>query len=131
MVSLSLSRCLPVAKRADEPAGLGAVEHDRQGRAVLVGAEPEQRRRSGGADVRALLVGVDDERWAQLLGECGEGTSGRRALFERPRVVAEEHVDLAAAGEALPRGPLAGGGAVPVATGSTGSDGKGAAIGEP
>src|SRR5262245_10987420 len=125
--SLSLSRGLPVAERADEPARLGAVEHDRQGRAVLVGAEPEQRgRRSGAADVWAVLVGVDDERRAELRGECGEGASCLGALLERARVVAEEDVDLVAAGEALERSPFAGGG-MPVASGS---DGKGAAVGE-
>src|SRR5262249_35227388 len=49
------------------------------------------------------------------------------ALLERARVVAEEDVDLAVAGEALQRGPLARGGTVPVATAS---DGKRAAVGE-
>jgi hypothetical protein len=48
-----------------------------------------------------VLVGVDDERPAELRGQRGEGASCLRALLERARVVAEEDVDLAAAGEAL------------------------------
>src|SRR5262249_35602952 len=90
-----------VAEGAAEPACLGAVEHDRQGLFVLEGAEPEQRGRSGGAYVRAVLVGVDDERRAELRGERGEGASCLRALLERARGVAEEDVDPAVAGDAL------------------------------
>jgi len=81
--------------------------------------------------MRAVLMGVDDERRAELRGECGEGASCPRALLERARVVAKEDVDLVAAGEALQRSPLAGGGTVPVALNATGSDGKGATVGEP
>src|SRR5262249_29341442 len=81
-------------------------------------------------DVRAVLMGVDDERRAELRGERGEGASCLRALLERARVVAEEDVDLAAAGEALQGGPLACGGTVPVATGAAWSGGKRAAVGE-
>jgi hypothetical protein len=44
--------------------------------------------------------------------------------------MAEEGVDLAAAGKALRGGPLARGGPVPVGTGSRGPDGKRAAVGE-
>src|SRR5215204_5053093 len=98
---IRLSGGLPVAERADVPGCLGAVEHDRRGVAVLEGAEPEQRGWSGGAYVRAVLVGVDDERGAELGGERGEGASRLFALLERARVVAEEDIDLAAAGEAL------------------------------
>jgi hypothetical protein len=54
-----------------------------------------------------VLVGVDDERRAELRGERGEGAARLRALLERARVVAEEEVDLAAAGEALEGGLLA------------------------
>ena len=40
--SFRMSGGLPVAERVYKPAGLGAVEHDRQGlAAVLEGAEPE------------------------------------------------------------------------------------------
>ena len=96
----TLSSGLPVAERADEPACLGAVEHDGRGLAVLEGAEPDECGLCGGAHVRAVLVGVDDERRAELRGERGEGAARLRALLERARVVAEEEVDLAAAGEA-------------------------------
>src|SRR5262245_30130406 len=125
-----LSGGLPVAQRADEPARLGAVEHYRQGLAVLEGAEPEQRGHSSGTYPRAVLVGVDDERRAELRSERGEGASCLRPLLERARVVAEEDVDVAAGGEALQGGPLARGGTMPVATSRTRSDGKGAAVGE-
>ena len=80
--------------------------------------------------MRAVLVGVDDERRAELRGERGEGASRLRALLERARIVAEEEVDLAAAGEALEGGPLERDGPVPVATGSTRPDRKRAAVGE-
>ncbi len=125
-----MSSGLPVAERADEPACLGAVEHDGRGLAVLEGPEPEECGLCGGAHVRAVLVGVDDERWAELRGERGEGAARLRAVLERARVVAEEEVDLAAAGEALQGGPLARGGPVPVATGSRRPGGKCAAVGE-
>jgi hypothetical protein len=47
--SFRLSSGLPVAERADEPAGLGAVEHDGRRLAVPVGAEPDERGWSGSA----------------------------------------------------------------------------------
>jgi hypothetical protein len=52
------------------------------------------------------------------------------ALLERARVVAEEEIDLAAAGEALQGGPLQCGGPVPVATGSRRPGRKRAAVGK-
>jgi hypothetical protein len=56
-----LSRGLPAAERADEPACLGAVEHDgRGGLAVPEGAEPNERGLSSNAYVRAVLVRVED-----------------------------------------------------------------------
>jgi hypothetical protein len=97
---------------------------------VLEGAEPDERRLSDGADVREVLVRVEDERGADLSNERGERAARPRALLERPRVVAEEDVDLAAAGDALQRGPLSRGGAVPVATGSSRPRGECAAVGE-
>jgi hypothetical protein len=57
-----LSGGRPVAERTGEPAGLGAVKHVRRGLAVLEGAEPDERGLSGGAYVRAVLVGVEDQR---------------------------------------------------------------------
>jgi hypothetical protein len=96
-----LSSGLPEPERADEPACLGAVDHDGRGVAVPEGAEPNERGLSGDAYVRTVLVGVEDERRAELRGERGEGASRLRALLERARVVAEKKVDLAAAGEAL------------------------------
>jgi hypothetical protein len=125
-----LSSGLPAAQRADEPVGLGAVEHDGRGLAVPEGAEPDKRDPSVDADVRAVLVRVEDEGGAELGGERCERAARLRALLERARVVTEEEVDLAAAGEALNRGAFAGGGAVPVATGSRRSDGKRPAVGE-
>ena len=125
-----MSSGLPVAERADELACLTAVEHDRRGLAVLEGAEPDERGRSGGAHVRAVLVRVEDERRAELRGERGEGAACLRALLEGARVVAEEEIDLAAAGEALEGGTLECGRPVPVATGSTWPCRKGAAVGE-
>jgi hypothetical protein len=127
---VTLSSGLPVAERADEPACLGAVDHDGRRLAVAEGAEPDERGLCGGAHVRAVLVGVEDECRTELRGERGEGTARLGALLERARVVAEEEVDLAAAGEALQGGPLARGGPVPVATGSRRPDGKRAAVGE-
>ena len=73
---------------------------------MLKGAEPDERRLCGGADVWAVLVGVDDERRAEVRGERSEGAARLHALLERARVVAEEEVDLAAVGEALEGGPL-------------------------
>src|SRR5262245_9895030 len=101
-IDFARSRCrgLPVAEPADEHVGLGAVEHDRRSLAVFEGAEPEQRGGSGGAYLRAVLMGVDDERRAELRGKHGEGASCLRALLERARVVTEQDVDLAATGEA-------------------------------
>ena len=121
---------LLAAERADEPACLGAVEHDGRGRAVPEGAEPDERGLSGGAYVRAMLVGVDDERRAELRGERGEGAARLRASLERAGVVAEEEVDLAAARDALEGGPLESDGPVPVATRPGRPDGKRAAVGE-
>ena len=125
-----MSSSLPVAKRADEPSCLDAVEHDRRGLAVTEGAEPEERGGSIGAHVRPVLVGVDDERRTDFRGECGEGAARPRALFERARVVTEEEIDLAAAGEPLVGGTLERVGPVPVATGSTRPYGERAAVGE-
>jgi len=106
---------MPAAERADEPACLSAVEHDGRGLAVPEGAEPNERGLSRDAYVRAVLVRVEDERRAELRGKRGEGAPRMRALFERARVVAEEEVDLVAAGEALQGRPLARGGPVTVA----------------
>jgi hypothetical protein len=80
--------------------------------------------------VRAVLVGVEDERRAELRGERGEGTARLRALLERARVVAEEEVDLSATRDTLEDGPLVRGSPVPVATGSSRPDGKRTAVGE-
>jgi hypothetical protein len=80
--------------------------------------------------MRLVLVSVDDERRAERRGERGEGAAGLRALLERARVVAEEEIDTAAAGEALVGGTLERGGPVPVATGSTRSCAERAAVGE-
>ena len=130
-VGFKLSSVHPVAKRADESAGLGAVEHNGRGRAVPKGAQPDERGLSGGAYVRAVLVGVDDERRAELRGERGEGAARLRALLERARVVAEEDVDLAAAGNALHSVPLARDNPEPVTTGPPRRpDGERAAVGE-
>jgi hypothetical protein len=118
------------AERADEPAGVGAVEHHGRGVAVLEGAEPDERGGSGDAYVRAVLVGVDDERRAELGGERGERAARLRTLLERARIVAEEEVDLAAAGEALEGGPLERSSPEPIATGSTQLDGSRAAVSE-
>ena len=101
----TLSSGLPLAERADEPACLGAVEHDGRGLAVLEGPEPDECGLCAGTQVRAVLVGVDDERRAELRDERGEGAARLRALLERARVVAEEEVDLAAGREALRRLP--------------------------
>jgi hypothetical protein len=90
-----------MTERADNPAGLGTVEHDGRRRAVAERAEPDQGGRAGDAEERAVLVGVEDERWAELRSQRREGAACPRALLERARVVAEEHVDLVAAGEAL------------------------------
>ena len=68
--------------------------------------------------MRAVPVRIDDERRAELRGERGEGAARLRALLKRARVVTEQEIDLAAASEALARGPLARGGPVPVTTGS-------------
>jgi hypothetical protein len=125
-----MSSGLPVAERADEPARLGAVEHDGRGLAVPKGAEADERGPSFDAHVRAVLVRVEDERRAELRGQRCEGAARLRALLERARVVAKKKVDLAAAGEALQGGPLARCGAVPVATGSRRPYGKRAAVGE-
>ena len=118
-----LSSGLPVAERADEPACLGAVEHDGRGLAVLEGAESHERRWFGGAYVRAVLVGVDDERRDGALRRARRTNRAPRALLERPWVVAEEEVDLAAVGEALEGGPLERGGTEPIASGSRRPDG--------
>ena len=126
----TLSSCLPVTERADEPACLGAVEHDGRGLAVLEGPEPDECGLCAGTEVRAVLVGVDDERRAELGGERGEGAARLRALLERARVVTEEEVDLAAGGELLQGGPLARGRPVPVATRSRRPGWKCAAVGE-
>src|SRR5437763_14717700 len=62
---------------------------------------PTERGRSGGAHVRAVLVGIEDVGGAEVRDERGEGAARLRALLERTRVVAKEDVDLAAAGEVL------------------------------
>ena len=111
-------------------AHLGAVEHDGRSLAVPGGAKPDKRGLSSRAYVRVVLVGIDDECRAELPGERGEGAARPRALLERSRVVAEEQIDLAAAGQALAGGPLACGRPVPVATGSRRPGGKRAAVGE-
>jgi hypothetical protein len=85
-----------LAQRPDQPARLVAVEHHGRRLPVTEGAEPDERGLSGGAHVRAVLVGVEDQRWAELRGERREWAAGLRALLERARVVAEEEVDLAA-----------------------------------
>jgi hypothetical protein len=109
---------------------VSALEHNGRRLAVPAGAEPNERGLLGDAHVRAVLVGVEHERRAELRGERGERASRLGALLERARVVAEEDVDFAAGGEALERHPLARCSTVPVATGSPWSDGKRAAIGE-
>ena len=125
-----MSSGLQVAKGADEPARLGAVEHDGRSLAVLGGAKPDERGLFSDAYVRAVLVGVDDERWAELRGERGEGAARLRSLLERSRVVTEEQVNLAAVGEALADGTLECGRPVPVTTGSNRPDGRRAAVGK-
>jgi hypothetical protein len=113
-----LSAGLPAPEHADEPACLGAVERDGRGLVVLEGAEPDERGRFRRAYLRAVLVGIDDERRAELRGErCERAARLLRALLERSRVVAEEEVDLTAVGEPFEGGPLARGRPVPVATG--------------
>ena len=119
-----LSGGLLVAERADESARVGAVQHDGRGLAVAERAEADERGRSGAADVGAMLMGVEDEGGAELRGERGEGAARLCALLERARVVAEEQVDLVAAGEALKGGPLACGGPVPVAAGASRATGN-------
>jgi hypothetical protein len=119
-----------VAERADEAACLVAVEHDRRGLAVPEGAETEERRRSGGAHMRAVLVRVDDEHRAELRCERSKGAARPRALLECAGVVAEEEIDLAAASELREGGTLERDGSVPVATRSTRPCGKRAAVGE-
>jgi hypothetical protein len=128
--SFKLGSGLPVAERADEPACLGAVEHDGRGLAVPEGAEPNERKLSGSAYLRAVLVRVDDERGAELGGERGEGAARLCALLEGARVVAEEEVDLAAAGEARAGGSFERGGPVPAAPAPRRPGGKRAAVGE-
>jgi hypothetical protein len=73
---LRLSSVLPVTERADEPACLGAVEHDGRGLVVPEGAEPDERGLSGGAYMWAVLVGVDDERRAEFHGERSSRAPG-------------------------------------------------------
>jgi hypothetical protein len=51
-----LSSGLPEAERADEPACLGAVDHDDRSLAVPERAEPNERGLSGDAYVRAVLM---------------------------------------------------------------------------
>jgi hypothetical protein len=53
-----------VAERAYKSARLGAVEHDSRAPAVLERAKPDEGTLSGSAYVRAVLVGVDDDRRA-------------------------------------------------------------------
>jgi hypothetical protein len=89
------------ADRANEPACLVAIEHYGRGLAVPRGSEPDECGLSGGAHVRAVLVRVEDDRWAEFRDQRREGAASVRALLERAWVVAEEEVDLAAAGEAL------------------------------
>jgi hypothetical protein len=125
-----LRSSLPLSERADESACLDAVEHDRRGLTVPEGAEANERGGSGRADVRAVLVGVEDERRTELRGERGKEASRLRALLESARVVAEEEIDLAAAGEPLEGSPLECDGPVPVATGSTRSHWKRTAVRE-
>jgi hypothetical protein len=125
-----LSSGLSVAKRADEPTCLGAVEHDGRRLAVAEGAELDERGLSGDAYVRAMPVGAEDKRWAELRGERGEGAAGLRTFIECARVVAEEDVDLAGASDALVGCPLERGGPIPAAGGSRRPDAKRAAVGE-
>ena len=125
-----LSGGLPAAESADEPACLGAVDHDGRRVAVPEGPEPEERGLSAGAYVRAVQVGVDDECGAEIGRERREGAPGLRALLERARVMAEEDVDLASAGEALAGRPLDRGGPVPAATNSRRPGGKRATVGK-
>jgi hypothetical protein len=80
--------------------------------------------------VRAVLVGVEDERWAELRRERGERAAGLRALLERARVVAEEEIDLAASGEALKSSPLERRDPEPTAIGSRHPEGKRATVSE-
>jgi len=63
-------------------------------------------------------VRVEDERRPKLCRKRGEAAARLRAFLDRARIVAEEKVDLAAAGDALEGGPLESGGAVPAAIGS-------------
>jgi hypothetical protein len=77
---------LPAAERTDEPARLGAGEHDGRGLAVPERAEPDERGLSGGAHVRAVPVGV------AAVGETAqaaepEARSGRQVV----QAVAERH----------------------------------------
>lgn len=127
---VKLSTGLPLAECVHEPAHLGAVEDDGRGLPVPEGAEPNKRGLSGNAYVRAVLVRVEDEGGLELRGERGEGATRPRTLLERTRVMAEEDVDLAAAGEALQGGPLACRGPVPVASGSSRPGGRRATVGE-
>jgi hypothetical protein len=128
-VNVRLGNGLPLAERADEAVRLGAVEHYR-GLPVFVGAEPDERRLPGGTDVRAVQVRVEDERRPEFRRERGEAAARLRAFLERARVVAEEKIDLAAAGNALEGGALGSGGAVPAASGSRRPGAKRAAVGE-
>jgi hypothetical protein len=73
-------------ERAAEPACLCTVQHDGREVAVLEGAEPDDRGLFGGAYMRAVLVGVDDERGAQLRGEGGEGAGSLSTI--RPTICA-------------------------------------------
>ena len=125
-----LSSGLPVAERTDEPAHLGAVEHHGRRLAVPEGAEPDERGLCGGAHLSAVLVREEDERRPELRGERGERAARLSAVLERARVVAEEEIDLAAAGEALEGGPLARDGPEPVTAGSRRPGGKRSAVGE-
>jgi hypothetical protein len=64
-----------VAERAYKSARRDAIEHDSRGPAVLERAKPDEDTLSGGAYVRAVLVGVDDDRRAQFRDERGEGAA--------------------------------------------------------
>jgi hypothetical protein len=121
---------LPATDRADKPASLGAVKHDGRQVTVAEGAKPDKGGLSDGAHVRAVLVGIDDERRPELRGERSEGAVCLRALLKRARVVAEEDVDPAAAGEALQGGSLARESPKPVATGTGLADRRRASVGE-
>jgi hypothetical protein len=77
---------LPAADRADKPASLGAVEHDGRHLTVPEGAAPDQGGLSDRTHVRAMLVGIHDERRTELRGERSEGAVCLRALLERARV---------------------------------------------